>query len=223
MASEAQTPVKQGTWRLDRTLEDILSRYATHGRMRRFARDEALYEQGEVSRKFFLIRSGLVQIYINRLDGSEVILEFMGANTICGEGPAFDGLPRFSGATAVEPTEAVEFDALRLDDLFGEHPELAAALMRVMGLKQRVLAVRLEHFSSREPEDRIMDLLHRLREMFAVPHADGHLLVTYLTHEQIAAMTGTSRVTVTRALARLRRLRRIDVIDRHILIRDGPA
>lgn len=210
---------KLGTWRIDEELVEKLARHASYGEYRRFARHQMLYEQGEVSRKFYFIQSGLVQVSIIRLDGSQVILEFMGSQTICGEGSAFDRLPRFSSAVAAEDTEAIEFDTSKMDDLFARHPQFASALLRVTSLKQRVLAIRLEHLTSREPEERILDLLSRLREMFSVPHAEGHLLVTYLTHEQIAAMTGTSRVTVTRALSRMREQRMIDVIDRHILIR----
>ena len=42
--------------------------------------------------------------------------------------------------------------------------------------------------------------------------------MTQLTHEQIAAMTGTSRVTVTRTLQRLREQGRIAILEGHILL-----
>ena len=67
-------------------------------------------------------------------------------------------------------------------------------------------------------QERIMELLTRLEEMFAIEHPKGRLLVTQLTHEQIAAMTGTSRVTVTRTLQRLREQGRISILEGHILL-----
>jgi CRP/FNR family cyclic AMP-dependent transcriptional regulator len=208
----------RGTWRIDPRLVDLLTRHAAYGRRRKFTKDAALYEQGEVSTRFYFILKGLVQISIFRVDGSELVLELMGPDTICGEGAAFDGLPRFSSAAAIEDTEAIEFDAARLAGAFREHPEFAASLLRVTCLKQRVLAIRLKHLASREPQDRIMELLTRLEEMFAVDHPKGRLLVTHVTHEQIATMTGTSRVTVTRTLHRLREQGRIDIIDGQILL-----
>ena len=68
-----------------------------------------------------------------------------------------------------------------------------------------------------------MDLLHRLQEMFAIDYAGGRLIVTHLTHEQISAMTGTSRVTVTRAMRSLRDQNQIDIIDGHILVKASRA
>lgn len=207
-----------GTWRIDRELVEMLTGHAAYGRRRKFKKNTVLYEQGEISRHFYFVLKGLVQISIFRVDGAEVVLELMGPDTICGEGAAFDGLPRFSSAVAVEDSETIEFDATRLGEAFRQHPEFASSLLRVTSLKQRVLAIRLKHLASREPQERIMELLTRLEEMFAIEHPKGRLLVTQLTHEQIAAMTGTSRVTVTRTLQRLREQGRIGILEGHILL-----
>jgi CRP-like cAMP-binding protein len=207
-----------GTWRIDRDLVEMLTEHAAYGRRRKFRKNAMLYEQGEVSSRFYFVLKGLVQISIFRVDGSEVVLELMGPDTICGEGAAFDGLPRFSSGVAVEDTETIEFDSTRLTEAFRDHPEFASSLLRVTSLKQRVLAIRLKHLASREPQERIMELLTRLEEMFAIEHPKGRLLVTQLTHEQIAAMTGTSRVTVTRTMQRLRQQGRITILEGHILL-----
>ncbi len=219
MQKSPKTKRLLGTWRIDSNLIRQINEQAGCGRRRRFRKNEMVYEQGTTSTKFYLVVSGLVQVSIVRVDGVEVVLEYMGPETIIGEGAAFDGLPKFSCAVAVEDTETIEFDASKMDEVFKQHPEFAAALLRVTSLKQRVLAVRLEHLASRKPEVRIMDLLHRLQEMFAIDYAGGRLIVTHLTHEQISAMTGTSRVTVTRAMRSLREQNQIDIIDGHILVK----
>jgi CRP/FNR family cyclic AMP-dependent transcriptional regulator len=208
-----------GTWRIKPDLAHLIMSQSGAGQLRHFRKSEVIYEQGTITTRFYFVLSGLVQVSIMRADGMEVVLEFMGPETICGECPAFDHLPRFSRAVALEETEAIEFDASRIEKVFAQHPEFATALLRVTSLKQRVLAARLEHLASREPEERIMDLFHRLAEMFAISHPGGRLLVTRLTHEQIAAMTSTSRVTVTRAMRHLREANKIDVLDGHILLK----
>lgn len=213
---------KLGTWRIDRLLVEALTEHASYGRRKKFKKNEVLYEQGESSTRFYFVVKGLVQISIFRVDGSEVVLELMGPDTICGEGSAFDGLPRFSSAVAIEDTDAIEFDASKMTEVFRKHPEFATSLLRVTSLKQRVVAIRLKHLASREPQERIMELLTRLEDMFAIDHPKGRLLVTHVTHEQIAAMTGTSRVTVTRTLQRLREQGRISILDGHILLRRKP-
>lgn len=207
------------TWRLDKELREMIRDHLEAGVRRRFRKNDALYLQGTVSTKFYYVERGMAQVSIVRFDGTEMLLEFMGPHTILGEGAAFDNLPRFSSAFAVEDTQAIEFDANQLHDVFRSHPEFASALLRVTSLKQRILAIRLEHLVSREPEERIMELFHRLESMFSVDEPAGRTLVTKLTHEEIAAMTGTSRVTVTRTIQRLRDQGQIDIVDGHFVIR----
>jgi len=210
-----------GTWRLNSELARQIAGYGSSGHLRRFRKNEVLYEQGTRSTKFYFLVSGLVQVSMVRVDGVEVVLEYMGPNSICGEGAAFDGLPRFSRAVAVEATEAIEFDAARLEKVIAQNPDFAMALLKVTSLKQRVLAVKLEHLASREPEGRIMDLFRRIQQMFGREHPRGKLLTTRLTHEQIGAMTGTSRVTVTRVMRALREADRIDIVNGHVLVKSS--
>ena len=76
----------------------------------------------------------------------------------------------------------------------------------------------MEHLVSNDPEERILELLHRLNEMFAVDHERGRKILTHLTHEQIASMTGTSRVTVTRTLGRLRDKGVVSMDNGHMIL-----
>lgn len=212
-----------GTWRISSELAQPLKGHPGTGQLRRFRKNETLYEQGTQSTKFYFIVSGLVQVSMARADGVEVVLEYMGPDTICGEGAALDGLPRFSRAVAVEETEAIEFDSNRIDKLIARDPAFALALLRATSLKQRVLALKLEHLFSREPKERIMDLFLRVQEMFGSDHPQGKLLTTRMTHEQIGAMTGTSRVTVTRAVRSLREEGKIDIVNGRVLVRNSHS
>src|SRR5690606_30648112 len=90
--THSTTKKKLGTWRIHRQHVEQISRHAAYGRRRKFKKDTVLYEQGDISTRFYFVLKGLVQISIFRADGSEVVLELMGPETICGEGSAFDGL-----------------------------------------------------------------------------------------------------------------------------------
>ena len=173
-------------------------------RPRQIGQEQRLYHQGELSTRFYLIESGLIKVGIFREDGAEVILEFMGAGTVCGEGAALDGLPCFSSAIAVEAAEVLEFDTARWPADGAETAPVLMALLRITAIKQRVLAQRLAQLSCREPEGRILDLFQRLARNAPGDDAVPAGMVPQLTHDHIAAMTGLTRVTVTRSLNRLR-------------------
>lgn len=211
------------TWRLP---DDLAGPWlhATHlGRRIRRTKGTVLYEQGEISSRFWFVLTGQVKVSMLRPSGEEIILEIMGRGALCGEGAAFDGIPRFSTGTVWRDAELIEFDATRLRDAFRDNPELALSLLRITSLKQRVLAVRLERAYTPSPEGRIGEFLLRLGELYAKPTGEGKLIQVYLTHEQIAAITGTSRVTVTRALNRLKKAGAIGVRDGLIHVLDADA
>jgi CRP-like cAMP-binding protein len=206
------------TWRLDSVSAGPIIRAAHLGERRRYRKGTFLYHQGEVDTRFHFLLRGRVRISCCREDGAEFVLEYMGQWALCGEAAAFDGQPRFSSAVAEEDVEAIEFDAQRIVASFAEFPDLAAALLRVASMKQRVLAVRAQYLASTRPEARVAELLHRLSELYGVSDPEGVRIGISLTHEQIAAMTGTSRVTVTRVLKQKREDGDLQMRGRHIVV-----
>jgi CRP-like cAMP-binding protein len=220
MSEAAARPGQPETWRLDDAVVGPLIRAVRLGTRRGCRKGEYLYHQGESDTRFYFIVRGRFQISATREDGAEFVLEIMGQWAVCGEGAAFDGNPRFSSAVALEDAEVIVFDSTKMTEAFREFPELAIALLRITGMKQRVLGIRAQYLASPRPEARIAELLHRLAELYGSDDGASTLIGISLTHEQIAAMTGTTRVTVTRALKRLREDGAIDVSGKQLRILD---
>lgn len=208
------------TWRLP---DDSMGPWRDFegGREMRLSAGQALYHQGEISSYFYWIISGKVEVSMVRQDGSYFMVEIMGAGALCGEGAAFDGVPRFSSAVAIRDTIVRRVDASRLHEAFQEAPELALSLIRVLSAKQRIMSRRAQHLSAPSPEVRIGDLLLRLAETYGQADQPTRLVPVTLTHEQISTMTGTSRVTVTRWLTKMRKLGALMLVDGTVYIKDA--
>lgn len=220
MTNRSHTTRNTETWYLEEGIAGPLIRLARLGQRRTYKKGEFLYHQEDVSSLFYFILSGRVQVSIFREDGGEFVLEVMGRWALCGEADAFELAPRFSAAVAVEETEVMVFDASTMEQVFATHPELAVALLRIASLKQRVLGRRLEHLASPKPEKRIIELLNRLADLYGREENGAIVIEITLTHEQISAMTGASRVTVTRTLTRLRDEGVLAIHDRQFHILD---
>jgi len=207
-----------GTWRL---FDDVANRfrgYAKYGKIETYPEDVFVYRQGDVDTTFYYVLSGLINVSIQRKDGREVTLEVMGPDTMFGEGPAFDGLPRYAAARTLNPSRVIAFDSVKVGQVAAADGQFWSDVLHIAGIKQRVLAGKLEHFASRDPESRIAELLVRLSQMYGVKQEDGYLINTYLTHEQIASLTGNSRVTVTRSLTRMRNEGKLDIVEGYLLL-----
>ena len=215
-------PMRQPTetWFLELPLAGPLIRATQFGQRRVFEKGAYLYRQGELDSHFYFLLSGRVQVSVVSSEGNEFILEIMGRWSVCGEAAAFDRGPRFSAACAVERVEAIEFDANNLSEAIRQDPEFAIALLRIACIKQRVVTVRVERLASQAPEGRLAELLRRLAELYGEEGPTGTKIKIRLTHEQIASMTGTSRVTVTRTLKKWRKEEIIALDSGSITLRD---
>lgn len=205
------------TWRMSPRVSASFRRYESFGKRIVFARGEILYTQGETEDLFYFIDSGFVRISILHEEGQEVLLEVMGPDTLCGEGACFDGMPRFSTAQAMSQVSAVAFRRNDIQEMLRTDPEFGMDLLGVVAEKARIVAVKVG-IAPLSTEQRIMEFLTRQATMFGEDSAQGCVIRTALTHEQIAAMTGCSRVTVTRTLLKLRASHVIEQIDGYYVL-----
>lgn len=166
-----------------------------------------------------VIRQGLVKMSVVSADGRERILSFLGRGSVFGEVTALAGgrVPRCLQTSAVTPTEVWLFSRQELLQLLTEHPPLMQMLIRSVAVKEAALINQVTCAAFETTEGLVTEVLLHLSER-------GSSVVT--THEQIAAMIGRNRVTVSQALKRLRtqgaivqRKGRIIVRDRDNLVR----
>lgn len=166
------------------------------GTVQRLHAGELLYAQGDLHACFYLVRSGFVHTTVLHPTGHQLLLEVFGPGAIFGEASAFIAAHRHVSATAVTPVVLSRYEAQEIRELMGHSPDLVMTLLQLLGHKHRLLIDKLSSFTSTTPSVRLMELLARAE---LLPH-DSRTGKLHLTHEQIGAMTGLSRVTVTRVL-----------------------
>ena len=100
--------------------------------------------------------------------------------------------------------------------MVSRNPDLLLSLLQLLGVKHRLLIDKLASFTSASPKDRVIDLLSRI----VLAGRNQPIQQPRLTHEQIASMTGLSRVTVTRALKLLSERRLVATRSKGVEILD---
>jgi CRP/FNR family cyclic AMP-dependent transcriptional regulator len=185
------------TLRVPSAMVEFLLKVVSASSRRKIVKGGAVYRQGELSDQVFVVVSGRIGITMLRPDGQELLIDIVGAGALCGEGAAFDRLPRFSNAGALETSEVLAIPASDFCGLMASNAGLAAMVVQTIALKQRMLASRLLQVTQTSPEVRITELLSQI----TMPEQPAIIL----THQQIANLIGASRITVTRAMQKLRR------------------
>jgi CRP/FNR family transcriptional regulator, cyclic AMP receptor protein len=211
------------TWHMDEPAANVFMAAEHLGRRRAVPKRTTLYRQGDPGSTFFFVVNGRVRVEIFQQNGAEFVLELMGAWALLGEGSALAGQRRMATATTLEACVLIEFDYSAIKNRFHDHIEFATALMEVVAAKQWVLGTRIQFLATDKPDLRIVELLSRLASLYGVEEDGGVRICTPLTHEQVAAMTGTSRVTVTRTITKLKSEGVILNEGRHFWMRNQRA
>jgi CRP/FNR family transcriptional regulator len=171
---------------------------------RAYREGEFIYFQGETGDAFFFIRKGKVKVSILKGDGSEKIIGIQESNTFFGEYAAFDRHPHFATAVALEPSEIsrVPIDGARR--MIEAHPEVAFLIIDRIVRKFRSLCFQVEG-NFLDAQRRIARILISLGDEVGERETDGVTIRKGITHEDLANLTGLSRVRVTTILNNLQR------------------
>lgn len=176
------------------------------GRLRHYRTGQIIYMQGEESRSFYFVRSGKVKVSIFRKSGSEKILAIQEDNTFFGESAAFDHYPYFATATALEETDIYIFDIDETEALIRTDPAVSLLIITSIIRKLRLLGLQVEGLSFLDAQKRVASTLLTLMHEVGEPTSAGIVIKKRITHEDLANITGLSRVTVTNVLNHLSRL-----------------
>jgi len=181
-----------------------------------------LFTEEQVCKGVFLVCSGKVKLSARAQDGKQFMLQAALSGQILGLSAAMAGVPYgFSAVTLAQSTirfvrreDFLQFLKFSPDSAFNAVQALSFEYDQVLS---SLRAIALLHTASA----RIAQLL--LRMSAETQDGPGSNMRLLLTQEQIAQMTGTTRETVTRFFAQLKRENVIDMRGSSLVIRDRYA
>jgi CRP-like cAMP-binding protein len=179
-----------------------------------YEKGKMIYWQGSHADQFYYLKSGGVRVFLCSENGSEKTLSVMKPGRVFGEAAFFDGLPRVSSAKALRRSEVVPVTHRSLVECIRREPQLAVSLLTYLSQTIRMLSAQLDTVAFQQADERIARLLLNLA-------AEGGAVRA--THEDLAALAGVSRVTVSRILADFSRRGWVETRYREIRVADAGA
>jgi CRP/FNR family transcriptional regulator len=145
-----------------------------------------------------------VRLYKVLPDGRSINLGLLGPNTVFTQEDTYDGIASGAVAEALVDSALAVVESDALASIIAESPELAAAVVNGMSRRLTELQTLVEHLLVRDSAVRLATTLINLAARFGRPTADGMTAIALpLTHQGLASMIGSNRVTVTRKLLEL--------------------
>ena len=188
-----------------------------------------MYVPGDASEAVFVLLTGRIRLY-GMAGGQELTFEVVRASTLFGIASLMERT-QHEYATALEPSRVGVLGLTNFWHLVSQNPEVNARLVKLLGERLRMTRGRMADIALKETPARLASLILDLVQSEGVITREGHYkIVTHYTHEQLAAMIGTQRGSVTRAFGTLqdsgcvRLIRRlIYVVDLDVLKRRASA
>jgi CRP/FNR family cyclic AMP-dependent transcriptional regulator len=192
------------------------------GRRVRFRTGQALFTEGDLADRVFVIERGWVMISSIALGGREIVLGIRGPGDVIGDLSALDGAPRSATALAVGEVESTVAPGSALTRALND-PTMAMELLRVLASRLRDADRKRLEFAALDTLGRVAWRLRELSERFGEDTARGIEVELPLSQEQLASWCGASREATVKALGALRTLGCIATGRRSVLIRDPEA
>jgi CRP/FNR family cyclic AMP-dependent transcriptional regulator len=114
---------------------------------------QSLFSRGDPGDSMYVVRSGVVEMWIKNDEGDRIVLETARAGEFFGEISLLDGGPRNTYALVKEDLEALVVDRGDLDEFFRKRPAAALDLLAAAGRRLRETSTLLSHTASRNTND----------------------------------------------------------------------
>ena len=185
-----------------------------------YPKGATLFLEGQTGRGVFILCSGRVKLSTSSIDGRTLIVRLSEPGEVLGLPSTVTGTPYELTAEVVEPTQANFVSSEDFLRFLREYGDVAVRVAQQLGQTYHAAvaemrSIGLSHSAGEKLARFILDL--------TMNHKSGTRAATVkltLTHEEIAQMIGTSRETVTRTFADLKRKNLLSVKGSTLTIRD---
>ena len=179
-----------------------------------------IYLPDELSDRIFFLTSGRVKIGTYGDSGKEITKAILTKGEVFGELALLHEGKRRDFAYAMDDTMVCLLTVEEMRELMKDHNGLNLFLMKVLGSRVLEMENRLESLVFKDSRSRIIELLIKMTRKSGERVGYEHVVRKFLTHQEIANLTATSRQTVTTVLNELRGKNLLTFDRKRLLIRD---
>ena len=140
--------------------------------------------------------------------------------SVFGELSALDGYPNYANATAIVDSYIYLVPKEQFKERLVKNHDFCLTVIKVLARKIRLLSSQVEGLTFDDAYYRVVNALVHLAEQYGVKTQEGCKIRLKFTHQEMANLTGSCRVTVTNIFRCLKRENIIDKEEGFIIVKD---
>ncbi|MFW6022185.1 MAG: Crp/Fnr family transcriptional regulator [Bacillota bacterium] len=182
--------------------------------------DEVIFFEDNNNENLYILVEGRVKLTMLSPDGKEKVLTILQEGDMFGEMSLFDQDTQPITAEVIDEARLVILSFEDLESIIRKEPGMAIKIIEALAKKTRLLASQIRELVFQDAEGRLASLLLRFDNEFGVEVKSGKMIDIILTHQEVANLMGSSRVTVTKLINRFIDEKIIKIYKRKIVILD---
>jgi CRP/FNR family cyclic AMP-dependent transcriptional regulator len=156
-------------------------------------------QPGEV---FYVIVSGAVKVFIEDVEGAEVILAILTTGEVIGEMSLVDASARCANAVAMEETTVLWMDRASFRECLRTMPAIHDNMLRLLCNRLRLANERIQSLALQDVEGRVARQLLAFADIYGKSMTNGDVRIPFrLTQSDLASLIGATRVRVNQVIA----------------------
>lgn len=199
----------QDIWLFSEFDSEDMAALASVGKRKVFRRGEAVFHQGAPADALFLIKSGRVKLSKTFADGREITLDYRKTGDTFGENMFIEDAHYPVAAWAIEETYTCGIRKSDFEQVILAHPAIGLRVIQKQSEQIASLTTRLGDMAIPSLEERLCRVLINVAREHGVAGKQGVQIQFPLTHEDLSFLTGSHRVTITKAIKRLEKAGKI--------------
>ena len=171
-----------------------------NSKMKKSSKREIIYFPEERSDTIYMLKEGKVKISRVSEDGKKMTLHLIGPGEIFGESAILGQEKRENIAEVVEDAVICSINRTMFQEMLANNPKMNLSINKFIGLRIRKIQAHIEDLVFKDAKERVVAFLERYTKTFGKKMIDGWMVRPFLTHQEIADLTATSRQTVNTIL-----------------------
>jgi len=170
---------------------------------RAFGRGVIIFHKDSPGEILYIIESGKVRTFCLSDWGREMSLDLYGPGEVFGELSLLDGLPRSTGAIAIENVVTYTLGRAALLHCMQFYPRIGIGIIEILAARLRYATNYAEHLAFLDVHGRVAARLLDLAERYGV-QKEGVEIQLRLTQSDLGSWVGATRERVNRVLSSFR-------------------
>ncbi len=200
-----------------------LAQVAAVAAIRRFARGETIFREGDRADGFYVVAAGKAKVFKLSSEGKEQILHLLEAGQSFAEGVIFEGGAYPAHASAVTDLALIFLPRHGIVSLLEKSPRLAIRMLASLSKWLRRMTDLVDDLALKDVETRFTWFVSEELRARGIPVADGAVYELAFSKTLLASRLGTVPETFSRTLKKLQDDGAIRVQGKHIKILDATA